>query len=52
VAASDKFKALTRPSGAFAMLAIDQRESMRAMFAETQSTPVSDQQLTEFKLAA
>ena len=44
--------ALTRPSGAFAMLAIDQRESMRAMFGEYQKTPVSDQQLTEFKLAA
>ena len=46
------FDALTRPSGAFAMLAIDQRESMRAMFGEYQKTPVSDQQLTEFKLAA
>lgn len=44
--------ALKRPSGAFAMLAIDQRESMRAMFGEYQKTPVSDQQLTEFKLAA
>lgn len=52
MAAPDKFKALTRPSGAFAMLAIDQRESMRAMFALTQKTPVSDRQLTDFKLAA
>lgn len=52
MAAPDKFKALTRPSGAFAMLAIDQRESMRAMFGETQKTPVSDGQLTDFKLAA
>lgn len=26
--------ALTRPSGAYAMLAVDQREAMRAMFAE------------------
>jgi sulfofructosephosphate aldolase len=34
------------------MLAIDQRESMRAMFAEKQSTPVSDEQITAFKLAA
>jgi sulfofructosephosphate aldolase len=44
--------ALARPSGAFAMLAIDQRESMRAMFAEKQTTPVSDQQLSDFKIAA
>lgn len=46
------FDALTRPSGAFAMLAIDQRESMRAMFGEYQKQPVTDQQLTDFKLAA
>lgn len=44
--------ALARPSGAFAMLAIDQRESMRAMFGEYQNTPVTDEQLTQFKLAA
>lgn len=43
---------LARPSGAFAMLAIDQRESMRAMFAEKQTTPVTDQQLADFKIAA
>lgn len=52
MAAPRLIDALTRPSGAFAMLAIDQRESMRAMFGEYQKTPVSDQQLTEFKLAA
>jgi sulfofructosephosphate aldolase len=52
VAAPKNFDALTRPSGAFAMLAIDQRESMRAMFSEYQKTPVTDSQLTEFKLAA
>lgn len=34
------------------MLAIDQRESMRAMFAEKQQGPVSDEQLVEFKLNA
>jgi sulfofructosephosphate aldolase len=34
------------------MLAIDQRESMRAMFAQTQTTPVSDVQIADFKLAA
>lgn len=47
-----KFSALTRSSGAFAMLAIDQRESMRVMFANTQREPVSDAQITAFKLAA
>jgi len=40
-----KFKSLTKPSGAFAMLAIDQRESMRLMFSETQKSVVTDDQL-------
>jgi sulfofructosephosphate aldolase len=43
---------LARPSGGFAMLAVDQREAMRAMFAEHQSDPVTDQQLTDFKVTA
>ena len=43
---------VARPSGAFAMLAVDQREAMRAMFAEHQTEPVTDQQLTDFKVAA
>jgi sulfofructosephosphate aldolase len=43
---------VARPSGAFAMLAVDQREAMRAMFAEHQTAPVTDQQLTDFKVAA
>ena len=43
-------RALQRPSGAFAMLAVDQRESLRAMFGEYQKAPVTDQQITEFKL--
>lgn len=47
-----RLRGLARPSGAFAMLAIDQRESMRAMFADQQSQPVTDEQLTNFKLAA
>ena len=34
------------------MLAIDQRESMRAMFAEKQSAPVTNEQLVNFKLAS
>lgn len=41
---------LQRPSGGFAMLAIDQREALRKMLAETQSEPVSDDQVREFKL--
>lgn len=43
---------ISRPSGAFAMLAVDQREAMRAMFAEHQGEPVSDTTLTDFKVAA
>jgi sulfofructosephosphate aldolase len=43
---------LARPSGGYAMLALDQREAMRAMFAAHQDEPVTDAQLTEFKLVA
>jgi sulfofructosephosphate aldolase len=43
---------LARPSGAFAMLAVDQREAMRNMFAEHHQEPVTDEQVTSFKLAA
>jgi sulfofructosephosphate aldolase len=43
---------LARPSGGFAMVAIDQRESLRAMFAEHQDDPVTDDQLTAFKVLA
>jgi len=42
---------ITRANGGFAMLAIDQRESMRAMFAEHQDHPVTDKQLVDFKVA-
>ncbi|OZM78148.1 aldolase [Pseudonocardia sp. MH-G8] len=34
------------------MLAIDQREALRNMFAEHQAQPVADEQVTAFKLAA
>jgi sulfofructosephosphate aldolase len=34
------------------MLAVDQREAMRGMFAEYQDAPVTDEQLTRFKVAA
>lgn len=44
--------ALARPSGGYAMLAVDQREALRAMFAAHQHGPVTDQQLTDFKVAA
>lgn len=43
---------LARPSGGFAMVAIDQREALRAMFAEHQDGPVADEQLTDFKVRA
>lgn len=41
---------LARPSGALAMVAVDQREALRGMFAVHQSTPVLDAQLTQFKV--
>jgi len=42
-------KDITRPSGGFAMLAVDQREAMRLMFAAAGApVPVSDQHLTDF----
>jgi sulfofructosephosphate aldolase len=43
---------LQRPSGAFAMLAVDQREAMRNMFAEHTDQPVTNEDLRDFKLAA
>lgn len=43
---------IARPSGAFAMLAIDQRESLRAMLAMAGGVrSVSDDEVKEFKLA-
>ena len=50
--AVDALARLRRPSGAFAMLAVDQREAMRAMFAEHQDFPVTDEQLVDFKVTA
>ena len=41
---------LARPSGALAMVAVDQREALRGMFAAHQTTPVPDSQLTQFKV--
>lgn len=51
-AGPDAVATLARPSGAFAMLAVDQREALRAMLAAHQDEPVTDAQVTDFKLAA
>jgi len=46
-------KDISRPGGGFAMLAVDQREAMRLMFAAAgQSQPIADSVLTDFKVAA
>lgn len=42
---------LARPSGGLAMVAMDQRESLRAMLGAHTSPPVPDSDLTKFKLA-
>lgn len=41
---------LARNSGGLAMVAVDQREALRGMFAKNQSTPVPNSQLTQFKV--
>lgn len=52
-AAAHTLADISRPSGGFAMLAVDQREAMRLMFAAAGAqTPVPDSALTEFKVAA
>lgn len=44
---------LARPSGGFAMLAVDQREALRLMFAAAGAkSPVEDRVLTDFKVTA
>jgi sulfofructosephosphate aldolase len=52
VAPAAALSALQRPNGGYAMLAVDQREAMRNMFAAHQAEPVTDEQVTAFKLAA
>jgi sulfofructosephosphate aldolase len=42
---------MARPSGAFAMVAMDQRESLRAMFAENLPDPVELERRVDFKVA-
>ncbi len=44
--------ALARPSGTFAMVATDQRESLRTIYAEQTGTHVGDGTLRDFKVAA
>ena len=41
---------IARNSGALAMVAVDQREALRGMFAAHQSDPVPDSMLTQFKV--
>ncbi len=44
---------LKRPSGGFAMLAVDQREALRAMMAEAFGRPaITDEDVIDFKLSA
>lgn len=43
---------LARPGGGFAIVALDQRESLRTMLAEVLGGPVGDERLVRFKLAA
>ena len=43
--------ALARKSGTFVMVAMDQRESLRAMLAEHHPPPIRDDRLVRFKLA-
>jgi sulfofructosephosphate aldolase len=41
---------LADPTGIYSMVAVDQRESLRAMLAQTSDRPVTDQQLSDFKV--
>ena len=43
--------ALARDSGTFAMVAMDQRESLRTMLAQHHPGPIEDERLVHFKLA-
>lgn len=50
--AANPLSPLARPSGGLAMLAVDQREALRAMTTERTGRPTSDADLTAFKVAA
>ncbi len=43
---------LARPSGGFAMLAVDQREALRDMMAHARGADVADADMTAFKVSA
>ena len=43
--------ALARENGTFLMVAMDQRESLRAMLAQHHPEPIEDDQLVRFKVA-
>jgi sulfofructosephosphate aldolase len=51
---TDLLNPLRRPSGAFAMLAVDQREALRVMMTEAAgaASPVDDETVVRFKLDA
>jgi Tagatose-1,6-bisphosphate aldolase len=50
---NEKLAPIARTSGGLAMLAIDQREALRAMFKQAGCPlPITDQTLTDFKLSA
>lgn len=49
---TDLLAPLRRPSGAFAMLAVDQREALRNMLAEHTDRSVTDDDVRDFKLTA
>jgi len=49
---ADGLAALARPSGAFAMLALDQRESLRAMLRSASGSEPTDAHVARFKVAA
>jgi sulfofructosephosphate aldolase len=51
-AVSERLDRLRRPGGAFAMLALDQRESLRTMLEPRHDGAVPDAALTAFKVAA
>jgi sulfofructosephosphate aldolase len=51
VPASARLAALRRPSGGFAIVAMDQRESLRAMATEATGHRADDQALVSFKVA-
>jgi sulfofructosephosphate aldolase len=47
-----RLRNLQTPEGTYAMVALDQRESLRAMFPQlSEGTPVRDETLTDFKAA-